>query len=287
MRSRELRITLLLSIAFSFAAGGEVPAFAALSTCAFQDLPPTPYNGDGKTFIGYLATTGDTTSEYEGASSQISVRSPKLCPTDTTSRNFVNAFSMLAALSKTTNQVAWAQIGYIRDPARGFCHFIQWTRDGLDVSSPPLGYTQVGGSLGCVSSGQQYTYGVQYYPGICADGHSCEQMTIGGIVKASTWWSPYDVWQTPFQPQFFSERRWKDSDTPGTSATSVRFGDLKIQRRNTSHSWDYFFNWHRRFNEDDYYNPSDSSGRTVLTGISSPPYSQFFMWCNVACSSGI
>jgi hypothetical protein len=95
----------------------------------------------------------------------------------------------------------------------------------------------VSGKFGtsCIpTDGSSHGYAEQYGAGC-----GCEYAKIDGTVWMTTSWNPFVYWSYPFDPLFFGEATYLESDMPGNSATPTNFSSLQGQNGNNNNFYNY------------------------------------------------
>jgi hypothetical protein len=58
-------------------------------------------------------------------------------------------------------------------------------------------------------------------------------------VWTTTSWNPFSYWSYPFDPEFFGEATYRESDMPGNSASPTNFSSLQGQNGNNNNFYSY------------------------------------------------
>jgi hypothetical protein len=111
----------------------------------------------------------------------------------------------------------YAQAGYFMWPGSVINNFWEYNQNGGIYFR---------GFSGTVADGEEHRYWENYEP-LC----TCEQMIVDLTVMASTPWSPFTVWMTPFSPQWFGETKYCESDVPGAPGVDARYSELGVQNQ--------------------------------------------------------
>jgi hypothetical protein len=197
----------------------------ALCWCVAQPLAPASAAGtcrsrSGNYFDGYYQN-GRPDWTFTGASSYIVVRDGARCAGDTGTRNFSNAWVMIAG----SGDRDWGQVGFERSALSSVSRSnLRWfsqfsSADGLATKYSP--------SSVAAEVGIRHTFRV-LYDASCR----CLRANIDGSVG---WYSsPFDPkadWgPQPWSPQFMAETGYLEADVPGRPGTPTSFSGLGAQR---------------------------------------------------------
>lgn len=198
------RLSFALMISLSLTGVFPAPAGADQATCATA----------GHYYLGY--NQGDLRN-YVGNAAQVTARSAAHCDTD---GSCLSNGSLTGPLIASRNLQGWVQ-GELKSCPNGQI----WTfaQSRKDANSAP---TNVWGSA--ISAGGNYTLTNQWCAG-CNSGAGAIQVYIGGAHFHTPTWSPTGNWTTPYQPQWFSETKYTETDPQGLSTSKVRFTNLQQQ----------------------------------------------------------
>ncbi|HET6910116.1 MAG TPA: hypothetical protein VFH54_12305 [Mycobacteriales bacterium] len=158
------------------------------------------------------ANYSQTQYQYEGSSSFIVTQNSAVCSTDD---HGASAWSMIAE-NDGASGCGWAQSGYITFPGQSPEYFAQSATDGCVTSTTY--YTSP-------AVGSKHAYRSLWVPAC-----SCIQMSVDSLVLESTSFNPKSNWPWPWQPQFFGETGFHESNVPGTPSAQTNYSAIGVQR---------------------------------------------------------
>jgi hypothetical protein len=187
-------------------------------------------------YYGYTTLPQNWNETPEGIGATNRVRLPAICSGDLSANSV--AWVMIA---DRTAYARWAQVGYWTDAIRCTQRFSQWT------SSPNVRRTDfrpASNGVTCITAGSDLQFLVRYtgsagpYPP-CNGGLSMTAQGWGTIATTpfDPWCTYYSdgQWQGPwsFEPQYFGETNYGESDVPGLPGAVANFFSLLIQSVDT------------------------------------------------------
>jgi len=154
---------------------------------------------------------------FTGSDAVLKVRDPALCGSTGTSQNFTSGWTMLAS----RDGLGYVQTGFVKSAAAPLQHVGQFYDDpAVPVTKYGFDYGQ-----GPLANGQFNRYWNNFNPST-----GRQNLNIDGTQWMTTNFNPNGSWlPQPFQPQFFGEVTYKESDMPGTSTSPTTFTSMQGQ----------------------------------------------------------
>jgi hypothetical protein len=162
-----------------------------------------------------------SSSQLYGVRGTIRDRTIPLCSTTAGATSGASIWVMLAS---NVNAYEYAQVGYAKIPGMSTPRAFTEYNDGSNVGP---GWARVFYS-GIWSDGSQHAYKVDYN-GITGRIY----LIVDGLTKASTPWSPDNVWQGGWEGEFYAETLDRGDDIPGTAGARTDLSVLGVQKCDT------------------------------------------------------
>ncbi len=179
----------------------------AVGTCG------TPRNSY---FDGYLAPFG--AGSAEGSYGELATRAAGECRTNTNpGSNFSTAWVMIANGNQGSSGGGYVQSGFYHPYNQCTTYFAQMRPNNASNFQSKFS--------GCIATdGTVHDYGERYG----SDCH-CEYAKVNDAVFMTSTFNPYSDWSYPFDPQFFGEAIYLESDMPGSASTPTTFNNLQYE----------------------------------------------------------
>lgn len=174
-------------------------------------------------FDGYYGNFGQGATE--GAYGTLTTRVGVACGSDHNPTN--NAVSTWVLVASNGSPGGYVQSGTQAGYGQCLTYFAQTRKTNQDNPQTKYG--------GCISAdGSTHSYNEQY-----GSGCGCEYAKIDGTIWMTTSWDPYASWTYPFDPQFFGEANYRESDMPGNAQSPTDFGSLQGQNGDNNNYYSF------------------------------------------------